>query len=219
MDLDPKILKNNDFSYYGGCYVHSKLGIVIVTDPEEGIEIVTDDLTNSEIEDIVENHSESLIEVLIDAVKCKKSENKSEPGFIDEKDESVNEGLDFEYLKSLVEINDPKRKLTIYTWGKRLKKSKPHQSQHNFNASILNGRAKGIDLRNNNGLYLPIQKVVSRCSSFETWINMAIKKIETDDLISISINCAKGRHRSVAVAEILKKVYYPDSKIIHLTIR
>ena len=43
-------------------------------------------------------------------------------------------------------------------------------------------------------------------------------QVEHSDLKCISINCTKGRHRSVAAAEILKKTYYPNATVKHLTI-
>lgn len=191
----------------------SKLDLVVIGD-----QIISHDLDEDQIEQIKEQYQEDALKVIVDRVKAKRSP-QPEPGFVNEKDTLNSEDLDYDYLKSLLtEEYNPKRELMIYTWGKRLKKNKPQQSQCNFNASILNGRAGGIDLKNNNGLYLPIQKVVSRCSAFEKWISMTIKKIESNDLKIISINCAKGRHRSVAAAEILRKVYYPSAKVIHLTI-
>ena len=47
----------------------------------------------------------------------------------------------------------------------------------------------------------------------------AVRKIEEEDLHCISVNCAKGRHRSVSLAMLLKLVYYPQAKVTHLTIR
>ena len=47
---------------------------------------------------------------------------------------------------------------------------------------------------------------------------MVVEKIERDDLYAVSINCTKGRHRSVAAAEILRKVFYKEAKVEHLTI-
>ena len=40
-----------------------------------------------------------------------------------------------------------------------------------------------------------------------------------EGLKCIGINCAKGRHRSVAAAELLKRYYYPSAVVEHLTIK
>lgn len=207
-------LKKYQFKNYNGYYVHPELGISV----DQNNNITVDDLTSLEVDELKEIHGEKVIPVLVDYIKTKRTEDNQDPGFLDEKEEKTKNGLDFEYLLSLVEKVESGRKLLIYTWGKRLKKRKPYQSQRNFNASVLNGRAKGIDLRKNNGLNIRIQQVVSKCTSFRTWIRFLVEKIETDNLHTISINCAKGRHRSVAAAEILKKVFYLQSKVIHLTI-
>ena len=47
---------------------------------------------------------------------------------------------------------------------------------------------------------------------------LAATQVEHSNLSCISINCTKGRHRSVAAAEILKKTYYPNATVKHLTI-
>lgn len=204
-------LKKLGFMKYDEYYLHPMLGIGINTDGE----VCTDELSTEEEQKIILQYGDNAIGVLVDYITTLRTQDVNNPGFINEVEEGK---LDFDYLRSLVGKYDPERPLTIYTWGKRLKKSKPHQSQKNFNASVLNGRAKGIDLRTTNGLSLDIQRVVSRCTAFKTWINMCVGKIEADNLHTISINCSKGRHRSVAAAEILKKSYYPNSNIIHLTI-
>lgn len=45
------------------------------------------------------------------------------------------------------------RPLLVYTWGKALRKSAPGDSEHNFNAGILNGRGGGADLKSMNGAW------------------------------------------------------------------
>ncbi|CAD7974759.1 unnamed protein product [Amoebophrya sp. A25] len=112
-----------------------------------------------------------------------------------------------------------KRELKIYTWGRAiLKGGPPPDTQANFNACVLTGKGAGINLKKQNGLDIEIQARVSRCSLFPTWMEMCVKKVANEDLKVIAVNCTKGRHRSVAAAEILKKLFYPNAKIIHLTI-
>lgn len=133
--------------------------------------------------------------------------------------EADNGGLDF--LPTPEELGvDRNRPLLIYTWGKALRKSEPSDSQFNFNACILNGRGGGVDLRTMNGTWEEVQNNVASCSKFPRWLEMACNKIEksTPALHTISINCTKGRHRSVAAAEIMKRFYYPNAVLRHLTI-
>lgn len=109
------------------------------------------------------------------------------------------------------------RQLLIYTWGKALQKAPPADSQFNFNAGVLNGRGTA-DLWLMNGLEDVVQSNILCCGLFPRWIGMVCSKIEKESLHTISINCTKGRHRSVAAAEILRKHYYPNATIQHLTI-
>jgi hypothetical protein len=136
-------------------------------------------------------------------------------GFVDD-DGFVDCGLDFLPTPQNLGV-DGTRHLVIYTWGKAFRKTMPADSQHNFNAGILNGR--GGDLRTLNGTSDQIQRNVASCSLFPRWLGMACNKVETSMLHTISINCTKGRHRSVAAAEIMKKFYYPNAEVRHIDIR
>lgn len=117
----------------------------------------------------------------------------------------------------LKRIANPERELRVSTWGRALMKGPPIGAV-NFNASVLSGRGHGVNTRKMNGLWIEIQSQVSKCSMFPMWIELVIRKIEKEDIHHISINCTKGRHRSVAAAELLKKLYYKRADIHHLTI-
>eukprot|EP00929_Paragymnodinium_shiwhaense_P055508 TRINITY_DN27806_c0_g1_i1.p1 TRINITY_DN27806_c0_g1~~TRINITY_DN27806_c0_g1_i1.p1 ORF type:complete len:390 (+),score=86.41 TRINITY_DN27806_c0_g1_i1:73-1170(+) len=146
------------------------------------------------------------------------AQRSAEPGF-DETSEAGEtiDGLDF--LPSVEQMGvQTDREVLIYTWGKALRKSAPPDSQCNFNAGILNGRGGGADLRTMNGTSDEVQRNVASCGLFPRWIEMVINKIEKTPCHTISINCTKGRHRSVAAAEILRKFYYPNAVLRHLTI-
>jgi len=152
---------------------------------------------------------------LLDWVKAQRSE---EPGFLEgEGDDDEVRGLDFLPSPESLKVKAD-RALHIYTWGKALRKAAPPDSQFNFNAGVLNGRGGGADLRSMNGLSEEVQNNVLSCGLFPRWIEMVCSKIEFSGLHTISINCTKGRHRSVAAAEILRKVYYPSATIKHVTI-
>ena len=64
-----------------------------------------------------------------------------------------------------------------------------------------------------------VQARLARGRLFPTWLAMTVNKIETKDCTVIDVNCAKGRHRSVAAAELLRTLYYPQATVEHLTIR
>lgn len=134
-------------------------------------------------------------------------------------DDEENPGFDAEdevpmYLPVLA--HDKTRKITIITWGRKMRKAMPEKSQKNFNAAILNGKRKDINLKKLDGRSDDVQEVVSRCSMFASFICGVIENVEKNNLNCISVNCAKGRHRSVAGALLLKKYYYPNANVIHL---
>jgi RNase adaptor protein for sRNA GlmZ degradation len=64
-----------------------------------------------------------------------------------------------------------------------------------------------------------IQKRICRASAFDFLLRTTIKHIEGDDLKRISVNCSRGKHRSVAFAEILRDYYYPKAKVLHPNLR
>ena len=122
------------------------------------------------------------------------------------------------YLQRDAQAYRPDREIAIYTWGRAILKAAPVEAEKNFNATVLSGRGAGINLRKMNGLDVEIQARVSRCSLFPQWMKMVVGKIEAENLKAIAVNCRKGRHRSVAAAELLKKLYYKNAKVTHLTI-
>lgn len=124
------------------------------------------------------------------------------------------------YLYSnLREIVKTDRQLTIYSWGKKHRRKVPHKIDANFNAAILSGKRKGINLKKLNGLSQEVQQAVETSKNFETFFRQMVEKIERDDINAVGINCTAGRHRSVTCAEILKRELYPHSKIVHLELK
>merc|ERR1711935_840945 len=105
------------------------------------------------------------------------------------------------------------RELTIYTFGDKLKKReavKSLGSQWEINAKPLNGRGGGADLSCN---ALEDQRIMRNVASSmsegvgRVMLQRTIQKIEQDDLLCISIFCSKGRHRSVSMAELMRRYY------------
>lgn len=110
------------------------------------------------------------------------------------------------------------RKLTITTWGTEqsgVRGHPPKESQYNVNASVLVSCKKGLNLKQMDGRDRQIQRRICRASTFDTLLRSTVKNIEKKELTNISVNCSKGRHRSVAFAEILKQYYYPMSTTHH----
>jgi hypothetical protein len=112
------------------------------------------------------------------------------------------------------------RKLLIRSWGRECSKSAPAGSEGNFNACVLNAKGGEADAKTMNGTYEEMQRKLIKGPLFVTWMVQTIRKIETstndypEGLHNVSINCAHGRHRSVAAAEVLRKWFYPHAEHI-----
>ena len=120
---------------------------------------------------------------------------------------------------------DTERELTIYTYGDKLKtKAALNQMgcQFHVNAKPLNGRGGGADTKQNALQDERIMRNVasSLCEGIGLVIlQQTLAKVELEGLSCISIFCSKGRHRSVSMAELLRMQYYPNARVVHLTIR
>jgi len=106
------------------------------------------------------------------------------------------------------------RNLTILTWGKAARKYKPDETEKNWSIEMIS--INDIYLKKMNGKNLIIQNRLMIESTFIKLLKGIVKEIEEKDYKTISICCTHGRHRSVATAEILKKLYYPNAIINHL---
>lgn len=110
------------------------------------------------------------------------------------------------------------RQLTILTWGTAIMNHKPSASQRNFFVGVITTRKRGVNLKKHNGKSEEIQVGIMADPKFPALINNIVNEVEEHDLKVISISCTKGRHRSVAMAEIVKKYIYPNAQIQHLTL-
>lgn len=111
------------------------------------------------------------------------------------------------------------RPLGIISWGRALLKRAPLESQRNFNASVLTGTGGGpVNLKILTGKDPPVQRRVMSAKLFFIWMENVVRIVETENLMCISTNCTKGRHRSVAAAELLR-VFYPKATCVHQTWR
>uniref|UniRef100_A0A7S0BA27 Uncharacterized protein n=1 Tax=Pyrodinium bahamense TaxID=73915 RepID=A0A7S0BA27_9DINO len=114
----------------------------------------------------------------------------------------------------------PARRLTISTWGKARIVQPPDAQAHfacdskKFHYLTRNNK----HIKKLNGLDEVVQSRILRNGFFEDWIRETVQRIEREDLASLTLHCHKGTHLSVAVAEIMRKVYYPNAEVQHLTL-
>lgn len=115
------------------------------------------------------------------------------------------------------------RALTIITWGRAFRDSCPSfrvgktvlKTEHNFNAAVIADKPRNVNLRRLDGRSEELQEVFLRNRDFQDFVETIRNFIEERDLHVISINCRKGRHRSVSAAEVLKRLHYPKAQIYH----
>jgi len=139
--------------------------------------------------------------------------------------EEINKYFEEKGIPPVTMVELEKRPLSIFSWGSRFYKSfgvlelksNGVDKDNNVNACILNGSHSGN--ADNNGTTLRIQRNVACGGNFRDFMLMSISKIERRNLSVLGVNCAKGRHRSVAVACLLNEYYYKSGKVKHLTLK
>lgn len=109
--------------------------------------------------------------------------------------------------------------ILIYSWGNGCRVRKPEGSHANFSACGITCLKKGLNLKSLTGKHKSIQECVRESSQFRPLIQSIIDTVREDSSITtISINCTRGKHRSVAIAEILKNDIFPCATVQHLEI-
>jgi RNase adaptor protein for sRNA GlmZ degradation len=111
---------------------------------------------------------------------------------------------------------NPNRELTIYTWGAQKRRQCPYKCERNFDASSI--PYAHPNLKRITGMDREIQRDIFSKSRFKLYLIKIIETIEGSNLKRISINCHMGVHRSVALANILKR-FYPKSSVYHIELK
>lgn len=106
------------------------------------------------------------------------------------------------------------RELVILTWSKAARKYKPQETQKNYSVEMIS--INDINLKRVTGKNEVVQVRIMMDPKFTKLLDSIVQEIETNNYMTISICCTHGRHRSVAAAELLKKLYYPQASINHL---
>lgn len=109
------------------------------------------------------------------------------------------------------------KKLKIITYGKYFR-NKPKESEKNYDLMNISEKQENyteshkLDTRNKK-----YKRKVSQSSKYKNICQEIIEDIENNNYNCISINCFKGKNRSVAMARTIQ-TYYPDAEIINLDI-
>lgn len=97
------------------------------------------------------------------------------------------------------------REIVIYTWGSAKRNSKPADSEKNFNVcGVSSHKPHGVNLKKCTGLDREVQIPISKSRQFPAYEEAILSYILANrNVKAISINCQKGRHRSVAVSVLI----------------
>ena len=136
---------------------------------------------------------------------------ENDVGFINEESNNDNKYI------IINDINDKSinidRQIIIYTWG--IKKHSCDKCDVIFDATLLTAKINQ-DVRNLNGKDDIVKQSIINHPKFEIMIEVILSYVEQNEPLVIGFVCNYGKHRSVAFAELLKELYYKNSKIIHI---
>lgn len=136
---------------------------------------------------------------------------ENEVGFVNE-----NSNIEKKYItidnidNKLIKKN---RILEIYTWG--VKKHTCSKCDIVFDATLLTAKIDR-DVRSLNGKDEIVKQSIINHPKFEIMMEVILTNIEEYEPLAIGFICNHGKHRSVAFAELVKELYYTNSKITHL---
>ena len=167
--------------------------------------------------DLYGNNKTELIEHIIPWIRKSQSKNKPKSTPIENitnVDPKTDIKIDEDKLPTIE--GDYKRELTIYTWGDKIRKRCPSKLDKNFDARVIKRYNHGEKINKRDGRSPAIQNMIINGKNFNSFILQVLSHIEAFNPKVIGINCAKGRHRSVSCAELLKKYYYPLAKVEHI---
>jgi RNase adaptor protein for sRNA GlmZ degradation len=106
--------------------------------------------------------------------------------------------------------------IDIYTWGNKRHKYCPVDTDKNFNvAGISSYKPHGVDLKKVTGRDPRLQRHIMRQKKFDLYMNTILTFIKKG-ASSISIYCHKGRHRSVATAEIVGQFMREEGWVVNI---
>lgn len=125
--------------------------------------------------------------------------------------------LDLGLLPSAAQLGaTAARRLVVVTYGCSVVRQRPSADRHYcIDDKRIRYRLSGRNAAKCCGLDELIQARVCRCAFFATFVEDIVRDVEANRLSVIAIFCWKGRHRSVAAAEILRRAYYPEASLQH----
>lgn len=121
------------------------------------------------------------------------------------------------HKKPLDKVLKIERPIHIITWGKSLHARPPSQSERNFDVRGVSYRnvSKDLDLKRVRGDDDVLYERIKKTERFNTFVQTIVRIVNENNFECISINCAKERHRSRAVARAVQEIF-ERSTVQHL---
>jgi hypothetical protein len=160
----------------------------------------------------------------LDARRVQAGHEVEVDGFSDDDDADDHDGcvntsltLDLSLLPSAAELGaSVTRRLVVITFGCHVVRTRPVADWHYcIDDRRIRYRLSGRNAAKCCGLDEFIQARVCRCAFFSSFVGEIVRDVEAKSFAVVAIFCRKGRHRSVAAAEILKRAYYPEAVVRH----
>ena len=115
------------------------------------------------------------------------------------------------------QLIDKEREMQIYSWG--IKKNSGVECDIVFDLTNFQSKLDdNLDVKELNGLSNEIQDSIILHPKFSELIVKVVSLVEINKPTKIGFFCNHGKHRSVGWAEIVKKYYYHNANIRHLTL-
>ncbi len=110
------------------------------------------------------------------------------------------------------------RCIKIYTWGYRHRKQPPSSDvERDWDASNLTFNDNhSWDLSTLTVMDKEFRTAMLQTPRFAAFAKSIVIAVEKGNLTSISIQCAQGRHRSVAIANHLKDTFWHEAVVQHV---
>lgn len=133
-----------------------------------------------------------------------------------EESDEINHNYQNIIKQSIIDLDNyhRNRSLEIITYGQKTQ-TEP-ECELIFDVSIFSTKIENTNIKKLDGRDIIIQNAIIQHPIYNILIENVITHIEQNNPKIIAFMCNHGKHRSVGWAEILKKFYYPNTKITHL---
>ena len=117
-----------------------------------------------------------------------------------------------DHTHTKLDNTDDTKNITFYTWGAKM--HNPIQCELVFDATLFSTKVS-VDVKCLSGYDEIIQQSIMNHPNFDLIMERIITLIEGKQPKTVGFFCNYGKHRSVGWAELIKRIYYPQSTCVH----